>query len=99
VDAVLARLAAEGPTEDELARARAGVAASEIYALDSGAGLARRYGAALAVGLTFEDVEAWPALLKAVTAEDVKRAAGLLRLEASVTGYLSAPETDEDTAG
>jgi zinc protease len=93
MDEVLAALAAEGPTEDELDRARIGVAAAEIYAQDSQAGLARRYGAALAVGLTVEDVHAWPGLVKAVTAEDVKRAAGLLRREASVTGWLRAPET------
>jgi zinc protease len=100
IDRVLAALAAEGPTEDELARARAGVAASEIYAQDSQAGLARRYGAALAVGLTVADVHAWPGLLKAVTAEDVKRVAGLLRREASVTGWLmGADAPNEGTEG
>ena len=98
LDAVLAQLAAEGPTEDELARARAGIAASEIYAQDSQSGLARRYGAALAIGLTVADVEAWPALLKEVTAEDVRRAAALLRPEASVTGWLMRAETAETTA-
>jgi zinc protease len=92
IDRVLAALAAEGPTEDELARAKAGVAASEIYGQDSQAGLARRYGAALAVGLTVADVQGWPDLLKAVTAEDVKRAAALLRPEASVTGWLMGAE-------
>ncbi len=94
IDAALATLAAEGPTDEELARARAGIAASEIYAQDSGAGLARRYGAALAVGLTVADIEAWPEQLKAVTADDVRRVAGLLRREASVTGWLMAPEAE-----
>jgi zinc protease len=94
IDAVLAALAAEGPTPDELERARIGVMASEIYAQDSQSGLARRYGAALAVGLSVADVQAWPELLKAVSAEDVKRAAALLRREASVTGWLRAPETE-----
>ena len=94
MDAVLARLAAEGPTEDELALARAQVNASEIYAQDSGAGLARRYGAALASGLTLADIEAWPDVLRAVTAEDVKRAAALLRLDASVTGWLMGPASE-----
>jgi zinc protease len=88
LDAELATLAQDGPTEDELARARAGVTAAEIYAQDSQAGLARRYGAALAIGLSIEDVQAWPDLLRAVSAEDVKRAASLLRPEASVTGWL-----------
>jgi len=98
MDAVIAGLAAEGPTEEELARAGAGVGASEIYAQDSGAGLARSYGAALAVGLSVADVQAWPDHLAAVTAEDVRRAAGLLREEASVTGWLmeaDAPATEE----
>jgi zinc protease len=94
IDAVLAALASEGPTADELERARIGVMASEIYAQDSQSGLARRYGAALAVGLTVADVQAWPGLLKAVSAEDVKRVAGLLRREASVTGWLRAPQTE-----
>ncbi|TVQ56259.1 MAG: insulinase family protein [Rhodobacteraceae bacterium] len=88
VDAVMAALAAEGPTEAELARARTGVQASEVFAQDSGPGLARRFGAALSVGLTVQDVLDWPDLLKAVTAEDVKAAAALLRTEASVTGWL-----------
>ncbi len=94
MDAVMARLAAEGPGEDELERARAQVNAAEIYAQDSGAGLARRYGAALASGLTLADIEGWPDALRAVTADDVKRAAGMLRLEASVTGWLTAPQTE-----
>ncbi len=92
VDRVLAALAADGPTAEELERARAAVRASEIYAQDSQMGLARRYGAALAVGLTVEDVQSWPQALTAVTADDVRAAAAMLRPEASVTGYLTAPE-------
>ena len=92
LERVLARLAADGPTEDELARARIGIAASEVFSQDSGGGLARRYGAALSLGLTVADVDAWPDLLRAVTADDVMRAASLLRPEASVTGWLRPPE-------
>jgi zinc protease len=92
VDAVIADLAANGPTEAELERARIGVQAAEIYAQDSQMGLARRFGAALASGLTVQDVLDWPAALKAVTAEDVKAAAALLRPEASVTGWLKTAE-------
>jgi zinc protease len=102
MDAVIATLASDGPTADELARARAAVRASEIYAQDSQMGLARTYGAALSVGLTIEDVQSWPDVLSAVTAEDVKRAADLLRIERSVTGWLTAPEADaatEETQG
>lgn len=87
-DAVMAKLAAEGPTEEELARARTMVRASEIYAQDSQQTLAQRYGAGLAAGLTIERIEAWPEALEKVTAADVKTAAALLRREASVTGRL-----------
>jgi zinc protease len=92
LERVLARLATEGPTEGELARARIGIEAAEVFAQDSGAGLARRYGSALSMGLSIADVEAWPAMLRGVTAEDVKRVAGLLRPETSVTGWLRGPE-------
>jgi len=38
-------------------------------------------------------VQAWPDILQAVTAEDIMAAAAeVLRIEASVTGYLTTPE-------
>ena len=49
--------------------------AREIYARDNAGGLARRYGAALAIGLTVADVQDWPAVLQAVTEADVMAAA------------------------
>ena len=88
VDEVMARLAAEGPTEAELDRARSVIRASEIYAQDSQSGLANRYGAGLVNGLTVERIKGWTDVLQAVTAEDVKEAAKLLKLEYSVTGRL-----------
>lgn len=88
IDAVMADLAANGPTEEELNRARTKIRASEIYAQDSQQALAQRYGAGLASGLTIERIESWPDTLAAVTADDVKEAATLLRREASVTGRL-----------
>lgn len=89
---VLARLADEGPTEEELARARTKIRAAAIYAEDNQQGLAQKYGAGLATGLSIERIEAWPDKLAAVTAEDVKQAATLLRIEASVTGRLLQAE-------
>ena len=63
--------------------------ASEIYALDDTQGLARRYGAALSTGLNVEDVQAWPDILQAVTAEDIMAAAKKVIIpETSVTGWL-----------
>lgn len=88
IDAVMAQLAKDGPTEAELTRARTKVRAAEIYAQDSQQGLAQRYGAGLATGLTVERIESWPDTLAAVTAEDVMAAAKQLRIEASVTGRL-----------
>lgn len=89
LDEVMADLAANGPTEEELTRARTKIRASEIYAQDSQRGLAQRYGAGLTTGLTIERIESWADTLAAVTAEDVKAAAeDWLRLEYSVTGRL-----------
>lgn len=88
LDEVMARLAADGPTEAELNRARSVIRASEIYAQDSQSGLANRYGAGLVNGLTVERIAGWTDVLQAVTAENVKEAAKLLRLEYSVTGRL-----------
>ncbi|MBK0400926.1 insulinase family protein [Limibaculum sp. M0105] len=89
LDAEIARLVAEGPTEEELDRIKRKTRTDLIHAQDDVAGLARLYGSALAVGLTVEDVEGWPDLIDAVTAEDVRAAAENWLLPAhSVTGYL-----------
>jgi zinc protease len=89
LEAVIAEVAAEGPTEEELARIKKKARASWIYAQDSQSSLARRYGQALAVGLTVEDVEAWPGVLDAITAAEVRDAAArYLVEERAVTGWL-----------
>ncbi|MCV2881920.1 M16 family metallopeptidase [Actibacterium sp. XHP0104] len=68
--------------------------ASNIYEKDSVAGLAQKYGQALAVGLTVEDVQAWPDVLQAVTPDDVMDAARMVfDRRASVTGWLVREET------
>ncbi len=70
------------------------VRAAQIYARDDVNGLANQYGAGLASGLTIQDVQDWPAILSAVTAEDVMQAArDVFQLKNSVTGYLTAPDT------
>ncbi|MGR3434586.1 MAG: insulinase family protein, partial [Shimia sp.] len=82
-------------------RIKARIRASEIYALDNVRRRAERYGGALTSGLTVEDVQAWPALLEAVTSEDIIAAArAVLRPETSVTGYqmpLEDPTAEEAT--
>jgi zinc protease len=89
IDAELARLAETGPTGEELERAKRVARASRIFAEDSQSGLARLYGAALAMGLSVEDVQNWLDVIDAVTAEDVRAAADSLEIEKSVTGRLT----------
>lgn len=75
--------------EEHLARLKTQAKAGQIYARDSLSGLARRYGAALTSGLTIEDVQVWPEILQAVTADDVKAAARkVLNMNNSVTSWL-----------
>ncbi len=93
MDAAVARFLEEGVDAAQMERIRTQLRASEIYARDNVEGLANRYGAALASGLTVEDVQAWPGVLQAVTAEDVLAAArALLDKRRSVTLWVSAGE-------
>ena len=88
-DDVLANIVKNGVTETELTRAKNSYLADYVYDSDNQATLARRYGWNLAVGRTVADVEAWPANISKVTADDVKKvAAKYLDLKDSVTGYL-----------
>jgi zinc protease len=101
-DRVISDLADEGPTTEELERARNSLIASSIYAQDSQASLARIYGTALTTGSTVADVNGWLDRIRSVTKEDVARVAGrYLVPERSVTGFLrsaqpeaAAPDTD-----
>jgi len=75
LDAELARMATDGPTEEELARVKRLMRASRIFARDRQTSLARLYGAALALGLEVADVRRWPEAVDGVTAEAVRGAA------------------------
>lgn len=93
VDAEIARIAADGVTEDELADAKARFVRSTIFARDSQTGMARMYGAELATGGSVEEIATWPDRIKAVTAEQVRAAAGqFLKPTTSTTGYLLPAE-------
>ena len=50
--------------------------------------LAMAYGQALSIGLTVDDVNEWPARIRAVSAENVRRAAQSLSRNQAVTAYL-----------
>ena len=98
LDALLASFIAEGPDPASLERTRKRIRAAEIYELDSQNARANRFGSALASGLTLEDVEAWPGLLQAVTAEDVQACARMVfRPEASVTALMTRTPAPEVT--
>lgn len=95
LDATIARFLREGVNAAAFARAKVQLRASEIYARDNVDGLARRYGEALTTGLTVADVQEWPAILQAVTAEDVMAVArDVLDRRRSVTAWLTAPQGD-----
>lgn len=88
-DEVFAGIVKNGVTEEELQRAKNAFLADYIYQSDNQATLARRYGWALAVGRTVDDVETWPDRISKVTREDVQKvAAQYLDVRQSVTGYL-----------
>ncbi len=73
--------------------------ASNIYADDNIAGLAQKYGAALATSLTIQDVKDWPKILQDVTPEDVMQAAHDIfdDRRKAVTGWLVRPDAGEAT--
>ena len=93
MDAVVAKFIKDGVNPNDLARIKTQVRAQQIYASDATQGLAHQYGQALAVGLSVKDVQDWPDLLQAVTAEDVMAAAKLvLDRHHAVTGWLTTEE-------
>ena len=91
LDATIARFLEDGVDPDQLERIRVQLRAAEVYARDDVGGLARRYGSALTQGLTVEDVQAWPEILDAVTAEDIMTAANaVLDRDFAVTAWVVA---------
>jgi len=89
MDAVIAEIAENGVTNDELERAKIKLVADVVYAQDSQATMARWYGVALTTGLTVDHLRTWPDRVQKVTAEQVRDAARTwLDKRRSVTGYL-----------
>ena len=98
MDETLAQFLVDGVDAEQLDRIKYQLRASQIYARDDVDRIARRYGAALSVGLTVEDVQAWPNILQSITTDEIVAAArGVLDLNASVTGWLTRPDTSEVT--
>jgi zinc protease len=96
MDAALQDFLAEGVDAEQLDRIKLQLRAQQIYSRDDAASVGHRYGSALASGLTVEDVQDWPDILDAVTAEDIMSAARKVFDEkASVTGWLMKKEAAE----
>lgn len=97
LDGAVAEFMEEGVDAERLDRIKFRIRASEIYARDDPGRIARRYGQALTAGLTIEDVQDWPDVLEAVSAEDIMEAArAVFDRDNAVTGYLqSAPDAPQ----
>ncbi len=96
MDRVLADFLNTGVDAEQLDRIKMQMRAAQIYALDDVESIANRYGRALTQGLTVADVQAWPDLLQAVTADDVLAAARMvLDRRQAVTGWLMAEEVTQ----
>ncbi|MGQ3487749.1 M16 family metallopeptidase [Roseovarius pacificus] len=96
MDDVIAGFLETGVDPEQLDRIKMQIRASQIYGQDDVGRLANRYGRALTQGLTVEDVQAWPDILQAVTAEDIMAAAReVLDRDKAVTGWLAAPEVTQ----
>jgi zinc protease len=89
VDRVLEEVRREGVTELELERAKKQARVRHTFDSDEQEKLARRYGFALTLGMSIEQIENWPAAIAKVTAEEVRAVANTyLDARRSVTGWL-----------
>jgi zinc protease len=90
--AEVARIAAEGVSEEELQRARAQLVASQVYKRDSMFAQAMEIGQMEIVGLSYRAVDTMIDKLKAVTAADVQRVARQYFNDDSLTVGLLEPQ-------
>ncbi len=89
VDAELDRLVRDGVDPGEVERAKERMQAAAIYSRDSLSGPANTIGAALAIGQSLEEVEAWPERVGSVTPVEIENAArAVLVKRNSATGVL-----------
>ena len=88
VDQVMQGFTNSQAKPSDLARAKTQLVASVTYRRDSQYAMASAYGQALMIGLTVDDVNEWPARIRAVDASEVQKAAGRLFRRNAVTAYL-----------
>ncbi len=89
IDSAIAEIVNKGVTEKEVERAKNRLLKQAIFARDSQSTLARIYGASLTLGSTIEQIQSWPARIRAITVDNVNAAAKTyLEMKRSVTGTL-----------
>jgi zinc protease len=88
VDQVIQGFTASPAATPDLIRAKTQLVASVTYRRDSQYAMATAYGTALMIGLTVDDVNAWPSRIRAVDGMAVKRAAQGLNKRDAVTAYM-----------
>ncbi len=97
IKAEIAKLIADGVTDEEVQRAKRSMLADGFFAQDNQATLARIVGTNLTSGSTLERIKSWPKRLAAVTPEQVVAVAKTyLQEHRSVTGYLLPPAPDKN---
>jgi zinc protease len=96
LDDALAEFLDKGVDAAQFERIKTQIHADLIYARDDTRGLANEYGEALTTGLTVQDVQDWPKILDAVTAQDVLAAAReVFDRRRAVTGWLMRDGQEE----
>jgi len=99
VEAEVARIIKDGVTQTELDQARNRFLKAVTFARDSQSGMARIYGSTLSIGMSIEDIQKWPEVIKGVTVEQIRDAASrYLVKDQSVTSYLLPPDTEPENA-
>jgi zinc protease len=89
VEAEVHRLVQDGVDPGEAQRAKERMQAASVYAGDSLSGPPNIIGAALAIGQSLDEVEAWPDRIGAVTSAEIDAAARAVLVERySATGVL-----------
>jgi zinc protease len=88
LDRVLAAAAAAAPAAADLDRAKTQLIADVTFRRDSQYQMAYAYGQALVIGLTVQDVNAWPNRIRGINGNAVRAAAASLNRREAVTGYL-----------
>lgn len=96
MDKVITDFLAKGVDAAQFSRLKTQMRAELIYRKDNVGDLAQDYGSALTTGLTVADVQAWPDILQAVTADDVLSVAReVLDRRHAVTGWAMKAGAEE----